>query len=173
MVCNMACQSQSLYPRWLQPKHGSAEDYQPLLTTRDVVLSEENSWQYPHLSAAPGGIEQCVQDTLYKLKISVDTPEGVSTIFRELAIPGSASLTELNDAILAAFGWAGVHKHEFVAASGAWKATDPQYGPPEFDDSYRSEEEVNSILDLIHPLTFSSITFFAVSAHQQSILHPS
>lgn len=48
----------------------------------------------------------------------------------------------MGDAIEASFNWSGQHKHEFVAADGSWKATRPDYGPPEFDDSYANEEEV-------------------------------
>lgn len=77
-----------------------------------------------------------------KLRITIDTPEGIPSVWRELAISGEATLTELSDALQAAFGWAGIHKHEFVGTNGSWKATDPQYGPPEFDDSYANEEEV-------------------------------
>ena len=84
----------------------------------------------------------CLQDKLLRLKVSIDTPETVPTIWREIAIRGEANLTELSNAIQASFGWAGIHKHEFVAADETWKATDPQYGPPEFDDSYKNEEEV-------------------------------
>lgn len=80
---------------------------------------------------------------LYRLKIAIDLPEGVPSIWREVQIRGEASLTEVGDAIEASFHWSGQHKHEFVAADGSWKATRADYGPPEFDESYASEEEVH------------------------------
>lgn len=76
------------------------------------------------------------------MKITIDLPEGVPSIWRELQIRGDASLKELGDAIEASFHWTGQHKHEFVAADGSWKATRADYGPPEFDDTYASEEEM-------------------------------
>ena len=79
---------------------------------------------------------------LYKLRVTIDLPEGVPAIWRDIQIRGSASLSEVGDAIQASFHWSGQHKHEFVAADGSWKATQPDYGPPEFDDSYANEEEV-------------------------------
>ena len=79
---------------------------------------------------------------LYKLRVAVDLPEGVPAIWRDIRIRGGASLSEVGDAIQASFHWSGQHKHEFVAADGSWKATQPDYGPPEFDDSYANEEEV-------------------------------
>ena len=80
----------------------------------------------------------------YELKVTIDLPEGMQSIWRQIVIRGEASLVELGDAIQACFGWSGTHKHEFVAADGSWKATNPQYGPPEFDESYQNEEEVRS-----------------------------
>lgn len=78
----------------------------------------------------------------YALKISIDLPENTHSIWRMLEIRGEASLAELSDALLACFGWTGVHKHEFIAQDGSWKATSTQYGPPEFDETYENEEEV-------------------------------
>lgn len=78
---------------------------------------------------------------VYELKITIDLPEGIQSIWRKVEIRGEASLVELGDAIQACFGWSGTHKHEFIAADESWKATSPQYGPPEFDDSYQNEEE--------------------------------
>ena len=80
---------------------------------------------------------------VYQLKLTIDLPEGVQNIWRMIEIREDASLVELADAIQASFGWAGIHKHEFLAADESWKATSPQYGPPEFDDSYQNEEEVS------------------------------
>lgn len=80
---------------------------------------------------------------VFELRILVDLPEGMLSIWRQLEIRGEASLVELGDAIQASFGWSGSHKHEFIAADDSWKATSTQYGPPEFDDSYQDEEEAN------------------------------
>ena len=84
-----------------------------------------------------------LQEKLYNLDISIDLPEDVPKIWRRLRIRGEASLAELDRALHESFGWTGVHKHEFVASDKSWKATSPQYGPPEFDESYKNEEEVS------------------------------
>ena len=98
------------------------------------------------------------------LKITIDLPEGIQSIWRTLEIREEATLVELADAIQASFAWGGVHKHEFIAADDSWKATNPQYGPPEFDDSYQNEEEVISLpcrldcLSVHNPCFSGSIT---------------
>ena len=87
--------------------------------------------------------EFALQVQVYQLKVTIDLPEGMQSIWRKIEIRGDATLVELADAIQASFDWGGIHKHEFVAADESWKATSPQYGPPEFDDSYQNEEEAS------------------------------
>lgn len=89
-----------------------------------------------------------MQEKVYELTITIDLPEDVPSVWRKLQIRGEASLAELSRAIQESFGWSGIHKHEFVAEDKNWKATSPQYGPPEFDDTYKSEEEVCFLLSL-------------------------
>ena len=67
-------------------------------------------------------------------------------IWRVIRIRGEANLAELNRALEEAFGWTGNHKHEYIAEDDTWKATSPAYGPPEFDESYKNEEEVRNII---------------------------
>ena len=86
---------------------------------------------------------------VYSLKVTIDLPEGLQSIWRKIEIRGEASLVELGDAIQACFAWSGTHKHEWIASDNSWKATSTQYGPPEFDDYYKDEEEVRQAQDMI------------------------